>query len=64
MNVIISIFMSIGLFAVSLLSLMRIGVLIEDIEGMLYVYLLQTVLIWLVSIVVLYLGKMRLSRIE
>jgi hypothetical protein len=64
MNVIISIFMSIGLFAVSFLSLMRIGVLIEDIEGMLYVYLLQTGLIWLVSIVVLYLGKTRLSRIE
>jgi hypothetical protein len=43
---------------------MRIGVLIENIKGMLYVYLLQTGLIWLVSIVVLYLGKMRLRRIE
>jgi hypothetical protein len=64
MNVIISIFTSIGLFAVSLLSVMRIGVLIENIKGMLYVYLLQTGLIWLVSIVVLYLGKMRLRRIE
>ncbi len=64
MNVIISIFTSIGLFAVSLLSVMRIGVLMEGMEGILYVYLLQTGLIWLVSIVVLYLGKMRLRRIE
>ena len=64
MNVIISIFMSIGLFAVTLISLTSIGVRIEDFEGMLYVYLLQTGLIWSVSAAILYLGKMRLSRIE
>ena len=64
MNVIISIFMSIGLFAVTLTSLMSIGVRIEDFEGMLHVYLLQTGLIWFVSVATLYLGKRRLSRIE
>ncbi len=64
LNVMIAIFMSIGLFAVSLLSLMRVGVWSETIEGMLYVYLLQTVLSWVVGTMVLYLGKWRLSRIE
>jgi hypothetical protein len=63
-NVIIAIFTSIGLFAVSLISLMRLGVWTETIEGMLYVYLLQTFLSWLVGSVCLYLGKKRLSRIE
>ncbi len=64
LNVIITIFTSIGLFAVSLLSLIRIGVWSESIEGMLAVYLLQTVLIWIVGIMLLYLGKKRLGRIE
>jgi hypothetical protein len=64
LNVIISIFVSIGLFAVSLLSLIRVGAWLETMEGMLYVYLLQTVLSWLVGIICLYLGKKRLSRIE
>jgi hypothetical protein len=63
-NVIIAIFTSIGLFAVSLLSLMKVGVWSETIEGMLYVYLLQTVLSWLVGSGCLYLGRKRLSRIE
>jgi len=64
LNVIISIFVSIGLFAVSLLSLMRVGAWSETMEGMLYVYLLQVVLSWLLGIIFLYLGKKRLSRIE
>jgi hypothetical protein len=64
LNVIITILVSIGLFAVSLLSLMRIGITSKTGEGMVYVQLLQTVLSWFVGIVVLYLGKRRLSRIE
>jgi hypothetical protein len=64
LNVIITILGSIGLFAVSLLSLMRAGVVTETIEGMLYVQLLQSFLSWMVGIVFLYLGKRRLSRIE
>ncbi len=64
LNVIISILVSIGLYAVSLITLMRVGIWSETIEGMLYAYLFQTVLIWLVGIVFLYLGKWRLSRIE
>ncbi len=63
-NVMIAIFTSIGLFAVSLISLMRIGVVSETIEGLLSVHLLQTTLSWLVGILLLYLGKMRISRIE
>ena len=64
LNIIIAVFLSIGLFAVSLLSLMRVGVWSETIGGMLYVQLLQVTLSWLVGIVFLYLGKRRLSRIE
>jgi hypothetical protein len=63
-NVIIAIFTSIGLFAISLISLMRVGIWSETIEGMLSVYSLQAVLSWFVGTMVLYLGKMRLSRIE
>jgi len=55
---------TIGLFAVSLISLMRIGVVSETVEGFLSVHLLQTILSWLVGILLLYLGKMRVSRIE
>ncbi|MDH5391218.1 MAG: ABC transporter permease [Candidatus Bathyarchaeota archaeon] len=64
LNIIIAVFLSIGLFAVSLLSLMRVGVWSETIGGMLYVQLLQVTLSWLVGVVFLYLGKRRLSRIE
>lgn len=63
-NIMIATSVSIGLFAVSLLSLMRMGMWSETICGMLYVQLLQTALSWLVGIVFLYLGKRRLSRIE
>ena len=55
---------AIGLFAVSLISLMRVGVVSETVEGLLAVHLLQTILSWLVGILLLYLGKMRVSRIE
>jgi hypothetical protein len=64
LNVIITILASIGLFAASLLTLMRLGIPTETGEGMLYVQLFQTVLSWLVGLVVLYLGKRRLSRME
>lgn len=64
LNVTIAVFVSIGLFAVSLLSLMRVGAWSETIRGMLYVQLLQTTLSWLVGIVFLYIGKRRLSTIE
>jgi hypothetical protein len=63
-NVIIAVIVSIGLFAASLISLMRIGVYSETIDGVLSVQLLQTLLSWCVGLVFLYLGKRRLSRIE
>jgi len=63
-NVMIAIFTSIGLFTVSLLSLMRIGVWSETVEGVLSVQIFQNILSWLLGIVFLYLGKRRLSRIE
>jgi hypothetical protein len=63
-NVMIAIFTSIGLFAVSLVSLMRVGVWSETIEGLLSVHLLQIILSWLAGIALLYLGKIRVSRIE
>ena len=62
LNVMIVQFVSIGLFAVSILVLMRGEP--EPIGGILYVQLLQTVLSWLVGIVFLYLGKRKLNRIE
>jgi len=64
LNIMISVFVSIGLFAVSMLALTRGGTLPEPIGGMLYIQLLQTVLSWSVGIVILYLGKRKLSRIE
>jgi hypothetical protein len=63
-NILIAVFASIGLFAVSQISLMRLGVWSNTNGGMLYVYLLQTLLSWLVGSWCLYLGKRRLSRIE
>jgi hypothetical protein len=64
LNVIITILVSIGLFAVSLLALMRLGITSDTSEGILYVQLFQTVLSWVVGVVVLFLGTRRLSRIE
>ena len=61
-NIMIAMFVSIGLFAVSLFVLM-IG-RSEPISGIVYVQLVQTPLSWLVGIVFLSLGKRNLSRIE
>ncbi len=64
LNVMIVEFVTIGLFAVSLLSLMSAGVSMELVEGMMYVQLLQTVLSWLIGILFLNLGKRKLNRME
>ncbi len=64
LNIFISVFVSMGLFAVSLMSVMRVGAWSDTVDGMLLVYLLQTVLIWLVGTAFLCLGKKRLRRIE
>ena len=64
LNIMIVVFVSIGLFAVSQISLMKVGVWSETIEGVLYVQLVQNILSWFVGIVFLYLGKRRLIRIE
>ncbi|UCD26571.1 MAG: hypothetical protein JSV75_00045, partial [Candidatus Bathyarchaeota archaeon] len=61
-NVMIVQFVSIGLFAVSIIVLTWSGS--EPFGSILYVQLLQTVLSWLAGIVFLYLGKRKLSRIE
>ena len=62
LNVMIIQFVSIGLFAVSIIVLTGSGS--EPFGDILYVQLLQTVLSWLAGIVFLYLGKRKLSRIE
>jgi hypothetical protein len=62
LNVMIVMFVSMGLFAASVLILTRGGP--EPIGGMSYVLLLLTGLSWLVGIVFLYLGKRKLSRTE
>jgi len=60
-NIITAVFVSVGLFAVSLVILMKNG---EPVGGFLYVQLVQTGLSWLLGIVFLYCGKRRLSRME
>ena len=62
-TVMIAIFASIGLFAVSLLLLTPAFVNSEP-HGILYLQLLQTALSWTVGTVFLYLGKRKLIRIE
>jgi len=62
LNLMVVQFVSIGLFAVSLLVLTRGEP--EPVGGILYIQLLQTVLSWLVGIGFLYLGKRKLNRIE
>jgi len=64
LNIVVAVVVSIGLFAISLFSLMRVGVWSVAIEGIFSVQILQTVLSWIVSIMFLYLGKRRISRIE
>jgi hypothetical protein len=63
-NILIVIFVSIGLFAGSLLGLMRVFPDFEADVGLLYVLLLQTALSWIVGFVLLSLGSRNLSRIE
>jgi hypothetical protein len=62
LNVIIAVFVPVGLFLLSLVVLMGAG--LEPLGGMPYVLLLQTPLNWLVGIVFLLFGQRRLSRIE
>ena len=64
LNVLIVIFISIGLFAGPFLCLMRIFPDSESAMRLLYVLLSQTALSWLVGTVFLSLGKRNLSRIE
>jgi hypothetical protein len=64
LNILIVIFVSIGLFVGSLFGLMRIFPDLEMDVGLLYVLGLQTALSWLVGIVFLSLGSKNLSRIE
>lgn len=63
-NVMIAIFTSIALFALSLLTLMRIGVWSETVTGVLSVQITQNIFSWLLGLIILYLGKRRLNRIE
>ena len=63
-NTMIAIFSSVGIFAVSMLLLMVFGLWSETTQGMIYVFSLQSALIWIVGVFVLYLGKKRLARIE
>ena len=63
-NIFIAIFISIGLFVVSLLVFTVGFQTTEPIGGILYIQLLQIPLSWLLGIIFLYLGKRRLSRIE
>ena len=63
-NGMIAMVVSIGLFVVSLLVFTMGFQSTEPIGGILYIQLLQITLSWLLGIVFLYLGKIRLSQIE
>jgi len=63
-NVMVTIFSSIGLFAVSLLVLTRAFAMSETFGTILYIQLMQTAMSWLLGVVFLFLGKMKLSKIE
>ena len=64
LNIVVAVAVSIGLFAISLFSLMRVGIWSVAIEGIFSLQMVHTVLSWLVSLMFLYLGKRRISRIE
>jgi len=64
LNILIVIFVSIGLFVGSLFSLMVIMSELETEMRLLYVLLLQNVLGWMVGAVLLLLGARNLKRIE
>ncbi len=63
-NVMIAVFMSIMLFAISQLTLIRLGASLETFESTLYVQILQIALGWIIGYVFLYLGKRKLTRTE
>ncbi len=63
-NGMIAVFVSIGLFVVSLLVFTMGFHSTEPIGGILYIQLLQIALSWVLGIVFLYLGKRKFSRIE
>ena len=62
-NVMITMFLSIGLFIVSIVLTMG-GELSEPSRGILYILLLQALLSWLVGILFLFLGMRKLGRME
>jgi len=64
LNILIVIFVSIGLFAGSLFGLMKVFPDLEVDMRLFYVLSLQTVLSWLVGFLLLSLGSKNLSRIE
>lgn len=64
LNILIVIFVSIGLFLGPLFGLMKVFPGLEPDDLLLYVLLLQNALSWFVGIVSLSLGKRNLSRIE
>ncbi len=63
-NVIIVIFVSMGLFAVSFFILTLIGVFPESIGDLPYLLLVQSGLVWLVGVASLFIGRERFIRIE
>ncbi len=63
-NVMIAMFVAIGLFMASLLILTKGGQVSEPVGGLLLIQGVQSVLSWVVGIIVLHLGKRRLQRIE
>ncbi len=64
LNTLIVIFVSIGIFAGSLLAITKILPGLELFTSMIYLQLLQTALFWLVGIVFLFFGSRNLRRIE
>jgi len=64
LNVMISIFSSIGVFAVSMIIIMIGGFSSESFIGLLPLQVVQTTLIWLIGTVLLFFGMRKLRRIE
>jgi hypothetical protein len=64
LNVMISVFVSVGLFGISLFILTISGQALDSTIGILYIQILQTVISLFLGIFLLFLGKKKLSRIE
>lgn len=64
LNVMISVFVSVGLFGVSLFILTIGGQALDSTIGILYIQILQTIISLFLGIFLLFLGKRKLSRIE